>query len=245
MKTYCYEGREQTIEYFVDMLKSYKIEAQKKHTRLFKTLDLIEFFPGARVLDIGCNTGYISFILYERGFDVTGIDIYEYQIAIANDLKKHLKIDTDKIKFVQMDLLKKELPENYFDYALFTEVIEHVENPWGFLIELNRVLRPGGYLIVSTPNVVNFYYILKQLYPNYKKLFNLINDEPRGTGTHKDHIFSWDIFTFYRLLNRAGFKYVTHRFATLEIIPSVRISFDIPVLSRFSRTMIFKVQKQL
>ena len=245
MKTYNYEEHSKTIDYFAEMLDGYRAKSKSRHGRLCKTLSMLDIAGSDSVLDVGCNTGYVSMLLHERGFDVTGIDLFDYQIEIANDLKEHLGIESNGLRFQQMDFLKNDFPDNSFDYALFMEVIEHVDNPVGFLEEFMRVLKPGGHLIISTPNAINTYYFLKQLYPKYKKLFRRIESEPRDTGTHMDHLYAWDIFTFYRLLNRCGFRYVEHKFANLEIPLIGSIPFNIPILKRFSRDMIFKVQKPI
>jgi SAM-dependent methyltransferase len=243
MKTYEYEGVQWPIEHFVQAIEQSKTILSAKGGRPHKTLRMIDPAEGDKVLDVGCNYGPWSFFLHERGFDVTGVDLFQNQIDIAIALKASLKIDSDRLRFRQMDFLDSDLPDNHFDDALFLETIEHVKNPTGFLDEFMRVLRPGGYLIVSTPNVLNTYYILKQLYPKYSKLFKMIDNEKEDTGTHLDHIYAWDIFSFYRLLHRSGFRYVKHEFAGFEVPFLMTVPFHIPVLSRFSRSMIFKVQK--
>lgn len=245
MKTFEYEGEQRTIEHFIREIEKSKAILSAKGGRPHKTLRMIDPAEGDKVLDVGCNYGPWSFFLHERGFDVTGVDLFQNQIDIANDLKAELKIDADQLRFRQMDFLKSDFEDGCFDYALFLETIEHVKNPTGFLDEFMRVLRPGGYLIVSTPNALNTYYILKQLYPNLSKLFKSIDSEDEDTGTHLDHIYAWDIFSFYRLLRRSGFNYVQHEFAGFEVPFLLTVPFNIPVLSRFSRTMIFKVQKPI
>lgn len=245
MKTYSYEGKEKTIEDFARMLDLFRKQSKTKGNRFGKSLNMINIADGHRVLDVGCNFGHLSILLYERGFDVTAIDVLDYQIEIANDLKRHLRIDSERLRFRCMDLLESDLEPQSFDHVVFLETIEHVENPVAFLREIRRVLRPGGYLVVSTPNALNTYYLMKQFYPNYSKLFKLIENEPGQSGTHLEHIFAWDIFTFYRLLQRSGFKYVHHEFVGLEVPLVLTIPFRIPLLSRFSRSMIFKVQKPI
>jgi len=243
MKSYFYGGQSRDLYYFVNKLDHYRKKTNISGDRLYKTFSLITDSNGKKILDVGCNTGYIPLLLYEKGFEVIGIDLFKEQIEIANDVKEHLNIHSDKLSFTQMDFLNNNFPDNYFDYALLLEVIEHVTNPWEFLEQFYRVLKPGGYLILSTPNVLNTYQISKQFYPNLRKLFKDIDDEPKDTGTHLDHIYAWDIFSFYRLINRCGFKYIKHEFAVFDIpfLSSLRI--HLPVLNRLSRTMIFKIQK--
>ena len=237
MKTYLYEGSERDIQYFIDTLEFSSGRVKKTFAMICS--DKI----GEKILDIGCNWGHVSILLWEKGYDVMGRDIFKAKIEIAKDLKKELGIKSDRLQFRQMDFLKSDFEDDLFDCVLFLETIEHVESPVAFLNECRRVLKPGGYLLISTPNAINTHHILKQLYPKFKKLFEIIENEPINTGTHMDHIFAWDIFTFYRLLNRTGFKYVEHKFAGLEIPVLGRIPFQIPMLSKFSRTMILNVQK--
>ena len=243
MKTYLYEGRERDIRFFKNLYNKGRKQVENRNGRAKKALDMVYVERIDNVLDIGCNVGFFSINLWKKGFDVIGIDLFEDKIEIAKDLKKELNIKSDRLQFRQMDFLKSDFDDDHFDCIIFLETLEHVESPVAFLNECRRVLKPGGYLLISTPNVINTYYILKQMYPKFKRLFELIENEPINTGTHMDHIFAWDIFTFYRLLNRTGFKYVEHKFAGLEIPFLGRIPFEIPLISRFSRTMIFKVQK--
>lgn len=165
-------------------------------------------------------------------------------IDIANDLKNHVECNKEKLNYKEMNFLNKELPSNHFDLVFFMEVIEHVDSPVDFLKEIMRVLKPGGNLIISTPNAVNTFSILKQLWPNIKGLFKDIELEPQNTGTHLDHIFDWNPYAFYRLLYRNGFNYVEHDFITLEIPMICQIPITkIPLLSRLSRGMIFNLRK--
>jgi hypothetical protein len=105
------------------------------------------------------------------------------------------------------------------------------------------LLRPGGHLIVSTPNAVNLYALAKQFYPDLHQLFVGIDNEAMDTGTHTDHLYSWDIFTLYRLLHRTGFIYEAHAFAGLHIPFIGMMPFSLPMLSRLSRTMILKARR--
>ena len=66
---------------------------------------------------------------------------------------KIISIDVDKSRnpdFV-MDVLKLDFEDNFFDYVFLIEVLEHVKNPFIALSEINRVLKKGGKLIMSTP----------------------------------------------------------------------------------------------
>jgi SAM-dependent methyltransferase len=100
--------------------------------------------PG-KVLDVGTGDGRLSSHLHALGYTMAACDCIP-----ENDW--HLK----DILYRQCDIAKG-LPfdNESFDYVVCTEVIEHVENPFALCREIKRVLRPGGAVIMSTPNILN------------------------------------------------------------------------------------------
>jgi len=102
--------------------------------------------PGSEVLDIACGDGYGSRLMQGAGHKVTGGDIDADVIEVAKGRAKGL----DNISFRQLDATSLDLPDACVDAILSMETIEHVDEA-AYLSELNRVLRPGGLLILSTP----------------------------------------------------------------------------------------------
>jgi SAM-dependent methyltransferase len=102
--------------------------------------------PGARVLDVAAAQGNFSIALAERGYDVTWNDI-RAELAEYVDLKRERGL----IAYSPGNILDLE-PTGDYDVVLATEVVEHVAHPDRFLTHLGLFLRPGGYLIVTTPN---------------------------------------------------------------------------------------------
>lgn len=96
-----------------------------------------------RALDLAAGSGYTSRRLKELGFDVTAYDIFTDQF-VPRDIP---------IQKANLDGPLDE-PAGAADAILALEVIEHLENPKAFLREAARLLRPGGGLVLSTPNVV-------------------------------------------------------------------------------------------
>jgi SAM-dependent methyltransferase len=97
---------------------------------------------GGAVLDAPCGEGALSAALQKEGFEVTSLDINpkagatlgtRFQVA---DLNRTLPVADDS-----------------FDLVLSVEGIEHLENPHFFLREVNRVMKAGGRLILTTPNI--------------------------------------------------------------------------------------------
>ncbi len=99
--------------------------------------------PGARVLDVGCGAGQVVGRLTQAGFEAWGVDVSEPNIARARQFSERcLFYDGRKLPF----------PDGHFATAGALNVLEHVEEPEAFLVELARVVEPGGRVAVSSPN---------------------------------------------------------------------------------------------
>ncbi len=105
---------------------------------------------GARVADVGCGGGLLSEALARAGAKVTGIDLSHKVIDIA---KLHLyesKLSVDYRVQSSADLAAAE--PGTFDAVCCMELIEHVPDPTALIADLAAMLKPGGWLIMSTLN---------------------------------------------------------------------------------------------
>ncbi|MBZ0091091.1 MAG: class I SAM-dependent methyltransferase [Sulfuricellaceae bacterium] len=110
----------------------------------------LERLKNSRVLDAACGCGYGSFILANNGANrVTGVDIDPESISYSNRIYK-----MDGISFVVGNALTLPSESGQMDAVVSYETIEHLGRPIEFLTEINRVLRPGGTLILSAPNAL-------------------------------------------------------------------------------------------
>jgi SAM-dependent methyltransferase len=99
----------------------------------------------AHVLDVGCAGGYVGVLLTRLGYQVTGIELNATMAAQAR---------RTGIPVLENDLEEPlDLPDDSVDAVHACEIIEHLFDTEGFLREIHRVLRPGGVLVVSSPNL--------------------------------------------------------------------------------------------
>ena len=116
----------------------------------------MEMIPrGAFVLDAGCHTGIMGEVLRSRKeCKVIGIDSDTKALDIARErLQSVFFLDLDQSGW--SDHLIKEGFHN-FDAILFGDVLEHTSAPERILTEAKKLLRPGGRIIVSVPNVAHW-----------------------------------------------------------------------------------------
>jgi SAM-dependent methyltransferase len=106
------------------------------------------FCKGKTVLDVACGESYGSNMLALVAARVTGVDISEHAIAHAAGQYG----DRENLQFIQGDCQNLPLPDASVDVAVSLETIEHIEEQEAFVGELRRVLRPGGLLVMSSPN---------------------------------------------------------------------------------------------
>ena len=99
-----------------------------------------------KILDCACGAGYGSFILSLQN-EVTGIDLSEEAINYAK--KRYVN---NGLGFVLGTAEKLPFKNKSFDVIVSFETIEHLKNPGKFILEVKRVLKDNGTLIVSTPN---------------------------------------------------------------------------------------------
>lgn len=100
------------------------------------------------ILEIGCNDGFIGEKLLQQKNDVYGIDIVRKNLAQAK--KRGLKT-----KFCNVEKQKLPFQRDFFDVVIIGDIIEHVFDTDFLLQECSRVLKTGGKLIVTTPNVAS------------------------------------------------------------------------------------------
>jgi 2-polyprenyl-3-methyl-5-hydroxy-6-metoxy-1,4-benzoquinol methylase len=98
-----------------------------------------------QLLDIGCGNGSFLAGMRERGWEVQGLEPDSEAADLAR--KRH------GLKVITGTLEETSLSVSSVDAITLNHVIEHVPDPVGLLSECRRILKPGGKLVVATPNV--------------------------------------------------------------------------------------------
>jgi len=158
-----------------------------------KILELMIGAKGKRILDVPSGEGEMSFLLDKQGCEVVAGDIDNSVFKPKN------------LQFQKLDL-NKELPfaDHSFDQIISIEGIEHIENPFHLFREFARILRPGGDLILSTPNILSIFSRLRYLLIGYPEHFgDYYSQEKNFYVLHINAIGFPEIKLAYE---RSGFK---------------------------------------
>ena len=143
-----------------------------------------EAFPLPRTfLDIGCATGMLIESMKTEGWQVRGVDICRES---ADYGKRHRGVD-----IFPGTLEEAHFPDNTFSAIHFSHLIEHVPDPRAFLLEVRRILKPGGVAIITTPNVDGF----------QARLF-----KQAWRSAIADHLVLFSKRTLRRLIEESGFS---------------------------------------
>ena len=159
---------------------------------------------------------------------------------IVTDLRKEYlahvsaKYENTKICIMEDDITKSKLPSRSVDLILFTEVIEHIEDPLCALRNIHRILKPGGILILSTPQKYSMLEMFSKLafLPVFLPLVRLVYREPiLETG----HINLTTEKTLKKQIENTGFKIVEQHKSGLYI----------PLISEFFRDRGLALEQRL
>lgn len=116
------------------------------HQRLFKAYVVAEQYVRGDVLEVGCGEGRGVALLMDKSKSFTAVDKIEEALVV-------LRGRFPAGKFMSMNIPPLgDLQDNTYDCVVSFQVIEHIQNDSLYLKEINRVLKPGGIALLTTPN---------------------------------------------------------------------------------------------
>ncbi len=160
--------------------------------------------PGGGVLvDVGCGNGKLWSFVGDRTERYIGVDAVRYD---------SLPVETEFIP-LDLDTGKAPLPDGFADVVCAVETIEHLENPRAFMRELVRLTKPGGWVIVTTPNQLS---LLSKITLLLKNQFNAFQEAP---GLYPAHITALLEIDLIRIATECQMKNVQIHYSNWGRIP--------------------------
>ncbi len=171
--------------------KLYQTLRQINIKRKYKIVS--QYVPAGKILDIGCGTGELLHFFYKKHWDCLGI---EPNASARKFAKSHYKIEVEEEKSL------KTLPATSFDIISMWHVLEHVPDVNQRIVEIKRILKEEGYLIIALPNPISWD-------ANYYHAYWAGFDVPR-------HLYHFSPEAFAKLAKAHG----------LQIVKTLPLKFD-------------------
>lgn len=126
------------------------IKGEMRRFSLIKNLIKKELYlkKNPKLIDLGCGSGLFLMIASKLKCELTGVDIAN---TILKDLKGMLKQRSIQCDLVQSDIRQMPFSDNHFDIAVCSEVLEHLHNPRKAILEMKRILKNKGIVVISVP----------------------------------------------------------------------------------------------
>lgn len=176
-------NKKDITEFYANLYENYNSKNFENFDEYERNLILKNIYSegsGKRILDLGAGHGLVSNFFLQLGYKVFAI---EWNLAGIQNLNRL------GVKASQKDLEETpyEYPDNFFDEVFWGDNIEHLFFPEKVAREIYRILKPGGRLVLSTPNhgwIVN-------------RLYYLIRGVPRRTEGHRVPIWEWQHIRYF------------------------------------------------
>lgn len=143
-----------------------------------------DYVVGKSVLDIACGEGYGSNYLAKKAKSVIGIDLDEQTVKWASS-----KYSRNNLEYLSSSVEKIPLPDSSIDVIVSFETIEHVEDPDKMMLELKRVLKGDGLILISTPDKKHYSDDRNYKNPFHKKEFYIEEFKDFMQGLFKQNCF--------------------------------------------------------
>ncbi|MBI1866589.1 MAG: class I SAM-dependent methyltransferase [Candidatus Staskawiczbacteria bacterium] len=164
----------------------------KKYDKNFiKIIDkLADFGIKGNLLDVGCANGEFLFLAKKYGFNVYGVEANAYTAGIAA---------SNKLNVFNGFLEDANFKNNYFSVIYLGDIIEHVVDPLALLSECKRILKKGGIIVISTPNIDCFWFKATRFICHSLKM-------PWSVLIPPYHLYLFSEDNFKRFMHKLDFK---------------------------------------
>ncbi len=173
------------------------------HNQLAVYLSFVPDEPHIDILDVGCAQATLALLLAETEHRVVAMDLRQEFLDYAVS-----RYESGSIKFIQGNVLEIDLKES-FDLIFANQIVEHLVYPLKMIVRLKNLLKPGGRLIITTPNGA----YLKNSLPCFSDLGDPGQWEDRQfTADGDGHFFAYHRQELVELFEQAGFSSIATRF---------------------------------
>lgn len=148
-------------------------------------------------LDIGSGDGSLIHLLDAH---------YTLNSCACDYTDALMQLPEQQVDVVDLNLQQLPYPDDSFDLVTFTEVIEHVENHYAVLRDIRRVLKPGGIVVITTPNILNLKSRLRFLFFGFWSLFGPLQFDADDKHSVSGHINPLSYFYLCHSLFGVGLK---------------------------------------
>lgn len=172
----------------------YEINNEKNFFSLMlETLSDIDFdslssnfdIAKSEFLDVGCATGLLPEYMKNEGWVSRGVELCEASASYGKNIRK--------VDIYNGTLEEAEFSDNQFSIVHSSHLIEHLTSPSGYVEEVYRILKPGGYFITTTPNAASFQAIM--FGRNWRSAI-------------ADHMFLFSVSTLSAMIKKQGFSII-------------------------------------
>ncbi len=124
--------------------------------RLKKILKLANLKTNEKVLDLGCGEGYLISLMSED-ISIVGVDISKTALKKAENITKN----KNNVKLEFGNAYKTNYPDKYFDKITCSEMLEHIPEPKKAIVEIHRLIKDDGLVVISVPDEKRIKTIMK------------------------------------------------------------------------------------
>ena len=197
---------------------------------------IIKTLSKGKIIDLGCAQANFTISLAKKNYDMLGLDLRRFFIQYAK-----LKVEEGEEKnldFVVGNVEKLPIKSESYDGVILGELLEHVSMPETIISEVHRILKPGRYLFISTPNG-------ERLTPKRRRSYiHLKNIKRNWKGIEfapVDHVFEFQKEELKNLILDSNFELISIKLIGLaRILIPILCSFPLPItfIRRIERALV-------